>query len=96
MGISFIDVAVAGGTSWSQVEKFRSKDKIKKIAAESFVDWGNPTVDCIVSVREKLPNQLVIASGGIHNGVQAAKALALRCKLCWFWSFYFKRSDRNS
>ena len=40
VGISFIDVAGAGGTSWSQVEKFRSKDKMK-IAAESFVDWGN-------------------------------------------------------
>lgn len=77
VGISFIDVAGAGGTSWSQVEKFRSKEKIKRIAAESFSSWGNPTVDCILSVREQLPKQTIVASGGIQNGVDAAKAIAL-------------------
>jgi isopentenyl-diphosphate Delta-isomerase len=95
VGISFIDVAGAGGTSWSQVEKFRSKDKIKKMAAESFVDWGNPTVDCIVSVREKLPNQLVIASGGIHNGVQAAKALALGANFVGFGRSILKEATET-
>src|SRR5699024_447548 len=35
-GISYIDVAGAGGTSWSQVEKLRSNDPLKKAAAEAF------------------------------------------------------------
>jgi len=77
VGVSFIDVAGAGGTSWSQVEKFRSKEKIKKEAAEAFSDWGIPTVECIMSVREQLPEQTIIASGGIRTGVDAAKAIAL-------------------
>lgn len=77
VGIAFIDVAGAGGTSWSQVEKLRSREKIKKIAAEAFTEWGYPTVDSIRSVREQLPKQTVIASGGIHNGVEAAKAFGL-------------------
>lgn len=77
VGISFIDVAGAGGTSWSQVEKFRSKEKAKRIAAEAFSDWGNPTVECVRSVRAQLPNQTIIASGGMRTGVDAAKAIAI-------------------
>lgn len=77
VGISFIDVAGAGGTSWSQVEKFRSKEKTKRIAAEAFSDWGIPTVECVRSVRKQLPNQTIIASGGMRTGVDAAKAIAI-------------------
>lgn len=95
VGIAFIDVAGAGGTSWSQVEKFRSKEKIKKIAAESFVDWGIPTVECVVSVREQLPNQTVIASGGIHNGVEAAKALALGANFVGFGRSILKEATET-
>ncbi len=76
-GISFIDVAGAGGTSWSQVEKYRSKDPVKRAAAEAFSDWGIPTAVCIQSVRETLPDALLIASGGMRTGVDAAKALAM-------------------
>src|SRR5699024_12188004 len=42
-GVSFIDVAGAGGTSWSQVEKLRTQDELRKRAAEAFNQWGNPT-----------------------------------------------------
>jgi isopentenyl-diphosphate Delta-isomerase len=76
-GAAFIDVAGAGGTSWSQVEKHRSGDPIRRVAAEAFADWGNPTADCIRAVRERLPEAALIASGGIDTGVDAAKALAL-------------------
>lgn len=76
-GVTYIDVAGAGGTSWSQIEKLRSKNEMKKQAAEPFAEWGIPTVDCILSVREKLPEVPLIASGGIQNGLEAAKAIAL-------------------
>src|SRR5699024_10802328 len=55
VGISYIDVAGAGGTSWSQVEKLRSEDPLRKVAAEAFNSWGIPTKDCLVSVKSKLP-----------------------------------------
>lgn len=83
VGVSFIDVAGAGGTSWTQVEKLRSNDVVKIRAAEAFTSWGVPTVksliDC-VSVKD-VP---VIASGGIKTGVDACKALGLGADLVGF------------
>lgn len=80
-GISYIDVAGAGGTSWSQVEKLRAEDPLRKAAAEAFNSWGLPTKDCLVSVRGKLPNIPLIASGGMKTGVDAAKAIAIGANL---------------
>ncbi|MGN8647162.1 type 2 isopentenyl-diphosphate Delta-isomerase [Gracilibacillus sp. HCP3S3_G5_1] len=77
IGASFIDVAGAGGTSWSQVEKLRSKEKKKKQAAEAFASWGNSTATCLEEVANLIPEQNIIASGGIRNGHHAAKAIAL-------------------
>src|SRR5699024_9094821 len=64
-GISYIDVAGDGGTSWSQVEKLRSQDPLKKAAAESVNNWGIPTKDCLVSVRSRLSEVPLVASGGM-------------------------------
>ena len=80
-GVRFIDVAGAGGTSWSQVEKFRTPDKVKQEAAKAFADWGIPTAECVREVREAVPGATIIASGGIDDGVQAAKAIALGADL---------------
>src|SRR5690625_3651456 len=63
VGISYIDVAGAGGTSWSQVEKLRSEDPLRKAAADAFNNWGIPTMDCIISTRQKLPEVPLVASG---------------------------------
>ncbi len=83
-GISYIDVAGAGGTSWSQVEKLRSQDSLKKAAAEAFNNWGIPTKDCIVSVKSKLPNIPLVASGGMKTGVDAAKAITIGADVIGF------------
>lgn len=77
VGIAFIDVAGAGGTSWSQVEKFRSTDPIKRAAAEAFTDWGIPTAEAIQLVRKDVGTLPIIASGGIDSGVDGAKTIAL-------------------
>lgn len=83
-GAAFIDVAGAGGTSWSQVEKFRSGDPVRRAAAEAFADWGIPTAECIAEVRAALPQGAIIGSGGLKHGVDAAKALALGADLAGF------------
>ncbi|WNS47059.1 type 2 isopentenyl-diphosphate Delta-isomerase [Paenibacillus sp. MMS20-IR301] len=83
-GASFIDVAGAGGTSWSQVEKFRSSDPVRRAAAEAFADWGIPTAECIAEVRAAAPQGALIGSGGLKHGVDAAKALALGADLAGF------------
>lgn len=81
VGIAYIDVAGAGGTSWSQVEKLRSNDPLRKAAAEAFNSWGIPTKDCIVSVRNELPEVPIVASGGMKTGLDAAKAITIGADL---------------
>ncbi|WP_340026204.1 type 2 isopentenyl-diphosphate Delta-isomerase [Paenibacillus sp. FSL K6-1096] len=83
-GVAFIDVAGAGGTSWSQVEKFRSIDPVRRAAAEAFADWGIPTAECIAEVRAVSADGPLIGSGGLKHGVDAAKALALGADLAGF------------
>lgn len=83
-GVSFIDVAGAGGTSWSQVEKLRSQEPLRKAAAEAFNNWGIPTKDCLVSVRSKLPDVPLVASGGMKTGVDAAKAITIGADVIGF------------
>ncbi|WP_373286383.1 type 2 isopentenyl-diphosphate Delta-isomerase [Paenibacillus physcomitrellae] len=83
-GAAFIDVAGAGGTSWSQVEKYRSADTLRRMAADTFAGWGNPTADCVREVRGRLPEAALIASGGLVSGLDAAKAIALGADLAGF------------
>lgn len=82
-GVHFIDVAGAGGTSWSQVESFRTTPILKK-AANAFLDWGIPTSDCVSNIRKNAPDGLIIASGGLKNGVDVAKSIALGANLAGF------------
>jgi isopentenyl-diphosphate Delta-isomerase len=76
-GVTAIDVAGAGGTSWSQVEMYRAeKDTQRKLAA-AFSDWGIPTVEAIQNVIQVAPGLKIIASGGLRDGVDIAKCVAL-------------------
>ncbi len=80
-GVAAIDVAGAGGTSWSQVEMHRAKTESHKRVAAAFVDWGIPTADSIRQVRASVPELPIIASGGLRDGVDVAKCLALGASL---------------
>lgn len=84
VGINYIDVAGAGGTSWSQVEKLRAEDPLKRAAAEAFNSWGLPTKDCIVSVKKHVPDVPIVASGGMKTGLDAAKALTIGADMVGF------------
>ncbi|HEX6253849.1 MAG TPA: type 2 isopentenyl-diphosphate Delta-isomerase [Nitrososphaera sp.] len=77
--VSAINIAGAGGTTWAGVEKIRAeslKDDLKKHLGEMFWDWGIPTAASLIEVRRavKLP---LIASGGLRNGLEVAKCIAL-------------------
>lgn len=80
-GVSAIDVAGAGGTSWSEVEKHRGRNDRQVRIAGLFRDWGIPTAEAVGDIHCALPNIPLIASGGINNGVEIAKALALGASL---------------
>jgi isopentenyl-diphosphate delta-isomerase len=94
-GAAFIDVAGAGGTSWSQVEKFRAKDPIRRAAAQSFSEWGIPTAESIRLVREELENCPLIASGGMQTGLDGAKSIALGADMAGFGRSILKEATQS-
>ena len=80
-GVAAIDVAGAGGTSWSQVEMHRAPDEFTRQLAATFVGWGIPTAESIQIVRKAAPNMTVFASGGLKDGLDIAKCIALGATL---------------
>jgi isopentenyl-diphosphate delta-isomerase len=80
-GVAAIDVAGAGGTSWSEVERFRHTQERSARTAGAFADWGIPTSQAIRQVRSALPLVPLIGSGGVRSGVDVAKAIALGADL---------------
>jgi len=81
-GVAAIDVAGAGGTSWSEVEYHRALDERGRRLGRAFADWGLPTALTLRLVRQVVGDRIpVFASGGIRTGVDAVKALALGADL---------------
>jgi isopentenyl-diphosphate delta-isomerase len=80
-GVRIIDVAGAGGTSWAAVEAGRAPNERLRAVAETFRDWGIPTAHAVQDVRAACPEAVVIASGGIRSGLDAAKAIRLGADL---------------
>ena len=79
--IAGIDVGGAGGTSFAAIEHFRAiivDDRLHEKGSKTFWNWGIPTPSSILEVGEAISWKLpIIATGGIRNGLDAAKALAL-------------------
>jgi isopentenyl-diphosphate delta-isomerase len=80
-GVAAIDVAGAGGTSWSQVEMHRAPDEFTRQLAATFVGWGIPTAESILNVKKAVPDMTIFASGGIKDGLDIAKCIALGATL---------------
>ncbi len=80
-GVSMIDVAGAGGTSWVKVETIADGRPETADLAAPFFDWGISTAQCIEAIHLQYPDIRLIASGGITNGVEVWKALLLGAEL---------------
>jgi isopentenyl-diphosphate delta-isomerase len=76
-GVAAIDVAGAGGTSWSQVEMHRGRSPSARRIAAAFAAWGIPTARAIHEARSALPAATLFGSGGISDGIDTALAIAL-------------------
>ncbi len=94
-GVAAIDVAGAGGTSWSQVEKFRIQDESLARVAAAFRNWGIPTAESIRMVHKAVPSLTVFASGGLRSGVDIAKCIALGANLGGMASPFLKAAARS-
>ena len=95
-GINAIDVAGAGGTSWSQVEMHRAQNENQARLAGSFINWGIPTVEAIQNVQRVDQNLKIIASGGLRSGIDIAKCLALGADLGGMASPFLKTAVNSA
>ena len=75
-GVSILDVAGSGGTSWVKITRYLKGD-FSAGANAHFDGWGVPTADALISLGEIVKDIPIIASGGIRSGVHMAKAMAL-------------------
>lgn len=75
--VAGVETSGVGGTSWSWVESLRTADPVQRSTGELFAAWGIPTAESIAICRQELPGRVVIASGGLRDGIEVAKALAL-------------------
>jgi isopentenyl-diphosphate delta-isomerase len=81
VGVAAIDVAGAGGTSWSEVERHRADSPRRARVSSAFASWGIPTAESLLAVRRAAPQLPIVASGGMRGGVDVAKAVALGASL---------------
>ncbi|PRD15242.1 type 2 isopentenyl-diphosphate Delta-isomerase [Pantoea coffeiphila] len=81
VGVAMLDIAGAGGTSWAAVEGERAVSPQARAVAMAFSDWGIPTAQALTELHQALPHVPLIASGGIADGIDAAKALRLGADL---------------
>ncbi|WP_426042049.1 type 2 isopentenyl-diphosphate Delta-isomerase [Brevundimonas sp. TWP2-3-4b1] len=81
MGVAALDVAGAGGANWGLIEGERATDPADKTHALAFADWGIPTAVAIAQVRAACPDIVLIGSGGVRDGLDAAKAIRLGADL---------------
>lgn len=94
-GVAAVDVAGAGGTSWSEVEYHRAPTAKHARVAAAFADWGIPTADAIGYAKKAAPQLPIIASGGLRNGIEIAKCIALGADLAGLASPFLKAAHES-
>jgi len=95
-GIAALDVAGSGGTSWSEVEYHRAPTAFHAQVARAFADWGIPTAESIQMARRGAPALPIIASGGLRDGIDIAKSIALGAALGGIAGPFLKAAAQSS
>ncbi len=94
-GVAAVDLAGAGGTSWSEVERYRLAEAWRARVAAAFAGWGIPTARCLIEARRVAPIETLFASGGIRTGLDVAKAVALGADLAGIAGPFLRAADRG-
>lgn len=99
-GIKYLDVSGLGGTSFAAVEYSRAKKQknhLKSIIGKTFLDWGIPTAASIIETRSVAKDStIIIGSGGIRNGLEIAKSIAIGADISALAQPFLKRAYNNS
>ncbi len=97
-GIAGVETAGVGGTSWARIESLRHGARSpRSIAGQVLADFGTPTAASVQLARSIFPGRIVIGSGGLRDGLQAAKCIALGADaVAMAWPFLIAaRSHRD-
>lgn len=95
-GVAAIDVAGAGGTSWSQVEMHRAQNAAQAHIAATFQNWGIPTAESLNMVHQALPDMILFASGGLKDANDLAKSIALGATLGGMAGLFLKAAVQST
>lgn len=76
-GVSWIEIAGRGGTSWASIESARIEQTREQQIVAPFIDWGMDTAQLIPKLRSQSSQLGLIASGGLRNGLDIARSLRL-------------------
>ena len=68
IGIRCFDVAGLGGTNWARIENSRTDQRRQDIMAP-FMDWGIPTCQALLDLRDAVTDIQLIGSGGVRHGL---------------------------
>jgi isopentenyl-diphosphate delta-isomerase len=93
-GVSAIDVSGAGGTSWAAIETLRQS---QRRIGKKFWNWGIPTADALIQVNalQSRKRIVLISSGGIRDGIDIAKSIALGADICSAAQPFLKALDKG-
>lgn len=94
-GVAAIDVAGSGGTSWSEVEYHRAPSAFHARVARAFANWGIPTAEAIRYARNVTTTHPVFASGGLQDGIDIAKSIALGATLAGLAGRFLKAANES-
>ncbi len=96
-GVKAINIAGSGGTSWAGVEKLRAdnvSNDLKSHLGELLWDWGIPTAVALIEARRSVKSS-IIASGGLRNGLDIAKCIALGADMCALAYPFLKHANES-
>jgi isopentenyl-diphosphate delta-isomerase len=92
LGVTHVDVSGAGGTSWVGVEARRARDG-QKALGERFWDWGIPTGASVAQLDGL--GLAICATGGVADGLDAARAIALGARVAGIARPFLKAQARG-
>lgn len=95
-GVRGIDIGGLGGTSFSAVEYYRAKKEgmsLKERLGETFWEWGIPSPISLRLCQVGLP---LIATGGLRNGLDLARAVALGASAGGMASQMLRAAERSA
>ena len=99
IGIYGVDLSGYGGTHWGRIEGLRApQNSVQSQAAQTFSQWGTSTLQSMINAQEAHVSYQVWASGGVRNGLEAAKLLSMGASLIGLahpWLRAYKKDEKN-